>query len=122
MNGSASCAVHPPSDHSGEIAVPNDLEKIAEKLEQADAILAFSSGSEPGFTAARALLSAVRTADMPAGGTRVLWVQIVETMLRLGDGTATSQDLHALGLQIRQLRKAILDLLAFNLCSSGTAQ
>jgi hypothetical protein len=103
--------------HGGDMAGQVDLEKIAEKLEQADAILAFSNGSETGFAAARVLLSVFGVADIPTGGTRALWVQITETMARLGGGAATAHDLHALGLQIRQLRKAVLDLLAVNLFS-----
>jgi hypothetical protein len=101
----------------GDVAGRVDLDKIAEKLEQADAILAFSNGSETGFTAARILLGAFRSADIPTGGGRALWGQITETMARLGGGAATAHDVHVLGLQIRQLRKAVLDRLAVNLCS-----
>ncbi len=104
-------------DGGDDVAGRADLERIAEKLEQADAILAFSNGSETGFTAARILLGAFRSADIPTGGARALWGQITETMARLGGGAATAHDLHVLGLQIRQLRKAVLDRLAVNLCS-----
>ena len=83
---------------------PADLERITDKLEQAEAILANSEGPARRLAAVRHLLTACRSEDMPTSGTRALWVEIAVTMIRLGGGPASAQDMHALGRQIHELR------------------
>ena len=90
----------------------DDLERITDKLEQAEAILANSEGTARGLAAVRHLLTACRSEDMPTNGTRALWVEIAATMLRLGGGPASGSDAHVLGGQIHELRAAILEHLA----------
>ena len=89
------------------MAIPADLETIAAKLAQADAILAYSGATGRRVEAVRALLRVFRADDMPTRATRAMWIQIVETMLNLGVGVVPLQEIDGLGLQIRQLRNAI---------------
>jgi hypothetical protein len=90
-----------------------DLEKITDKLEQAYAILAYSGAPARRLTTVRTLLRPFHSGDLPTSATRVLWMYIGETMLRLGGGVATSEELHSLGHQIRQLRDMIHAHLAY---------
>src|SRR5258707_210093 len=94
------------------MTIPADLERITEKLEQAEAILARSDGEARGLVAVRHILTACRSEDMPRNGMRALWVEIAATMLRLGGGPASGPDAHALSRQIHELRAAILEHLA----------
>jgi hypothetical protein len=91
---------------------PANLERITDKLEQAEAILTNSAGTAPRLAAVRALLSAYRSNDMPTSGARALWAEIAATMLRVGGGRASSSDAHALSGKIHELRSAILEHLA----------
>ena len=89
-----------------------DLERITDKLEQAYAVMAYSTGA--GLVAAvRRLLSEIRSDDMPTRATRAQWAQIAETMLRLGSGPSiTSDEIRSLGLEIHHLRETIMRHLA----------
>ena len=91
---------------------PADLERIMDKLEQAEAILASSGGTARRLAAVRLLLTAYRSKDMPTSGARSLWAEIAATMLRLGGGPASGPDAYALSRQIHELRAAILEHLA----------
>src|SRR5215475_10863623 len=91
---------------------PADLERITDKLEQAEAILTRSDGEARRLVAVRHLLTACRSEDLPTNSTRALWVEIAATMLRLGGGPASGSDAHVLGGQIHELRAAILEHLA----------
>jgi hypothetical protein len=90
---------------------PADLERITHKLDQAYAITAFSGGTAL-LSGVRLLLEQLRSDDMPTPATRAQWIQITETMLRVGGGAATSDDIRSLGLEIHRLREAIVHYLA----------
>jgi|SRR5882724_8431243 len=90
---------------------PADLERITTKLDQAYAIMAFSEG-DARLGAVRLLLGQIRSDDMPSRTTRAQWLQIEETMLRLGTGAVTSDKVRSLGEEVRQLRAAIVQYLS----------
>jgi len=83
------------------------LERITDKLEQARAILDYSGAIERRLAAVRSLIRPYSRDDMPTDAARSLWSQLTEQMLRSGSGTATTQDLRDLSLQIHRLRQAI---------------
>jgi hypothetical protein len=89
------------------MTTPINLERIAHKLDQAYAIMAFSDG-DARLDAVRLLLGEIRSDDMPSQATRAWWTHIEETMLRLGTGAVTFDNVHGLGEEIRHLRKAIV--------------
>jgi len=99
------------SDYTGAMTSPADLERITHKLDQAYAIMAFPE-SAALLAAVRVLLGQIRSDDMPTRATRAQWTQIAETMLRLGSGAVTSDEIHGLGLEIYHLREAIVRHLA----------
>ena len=84
-----------------------DLERLVDTLAQAAAILAYSGGPARRLTAVRTLLQAFGNEDMPTSAARDLWIEIAQSMLRLGGGAATSVELHGLDGQIGQLRDVI---------------
>jgi hypothetical protein len=84
-----------------------DLEKITEKLAQAEAILAYSGGVARPVTGVRTLLRALQSNDMPTAAARSLWIETVEAMLRLTDDKITVEEVRNLHRQIGELRKAI---------------
>ena len=86
---------------------PADLERITTKLDQAYSIMAFSEG-DARLGAVRLLLGQIRIDDMPSQATRAQWMQIEETMLRLGTGAVTSDKVRGLGEEVRHLRAAIV--------------
>jgi hypothetical protein len=83
------------------------LEQIGDKLEQAEAILAYNGGSSHRLAAVRALLSPLGSAVMPSLSMRKRWVGIVETMLRLKHDMATADEVADLSRQIVDLRRAV---------------
>jgi len=84
-----------------------DLEKITEKLAQAEAILAYSGAAARRVTGVRTLLRPLQSNDMPTAAARNLWIQTVEAMLRLTDDRITVEEIRKLHRQIGELRKAI---------------
>ena len=60
----------------------------------------------------RILLGQIRSDDMPSRATRLQWTQFEETMLRLGTGAVTSDDIRGLGEEVHHLREAIVQYLA----------
>ena len=84
-----------------------NLERITHKLDQAYAITAFPEGTAL-LTAVRLLLGEIRSDDMPTRATRAQWIQIAETMLRVGSGDNSSDKVRGLGLEIHRLREAIM--------------
>jgi hypothetical protein len=90
---------------------PADLERIAHKLAQAYAIMAFSEG-DARLGAVRLLLGQIRSDDMPNRATRAQWTQIEETMLQLGTGPVTSDKVRGLGEEVHHLREAIVRYLS----------
>ena len=93
------------------MTTPADLERITHKLDQAYGIMAFSE-SAALLSAVRLLLGEIRSDDMPTRATQAQWIRIVETMLRLGSGAVTSDEIRGLGLEIHHLREAIAQHLA----------
>jgi len=89
-----------------------DLEKITDKLAQAEAILAYSGGAVRRMVGVRTLLRALQSDDMPTTAARGLWIQIAQAMLRLTDDRITVDEIRDLRRQIGELRKAIRDHLA----------
>ena len=89
-----------------------DLEKITDRLAQAEAKLAYSGGAARRMTGVRTLLRAFQRDDMPTAAARGLWIQIVQAMLRLTDDKITVDEICDLRRQIGELRKAIRDHLA----------
>src|SRR5262249_3930889 len=89
-----------------------DLQKITDKLAQAEAILAYKGATTRRVMGVRTLLRALQASDMPTAAARSLWVQILETMLRLTDDTITVDEVRDLAHRIGELRKAILAHLA----------
>jgi hypothetical protein len=85
---------------------PVDLEQITYKLDQAYAVMAFSE-SDALLAAVRILLGQIRSDDMPNRATRAQWTHFEETMLRLGTGTVTSDEVRGLGEEVHHLREAI---------------
>lgn len=85
----------------------SDLEKIGDRLEQAEAILAYEGTTAHRLSAVRALLSPLGSTVMPTRSTRKQWVGIVETMLQLKHDTATADEAGDLSRQIADLRRAI---------------
>ena len=90
---------------------PADLERITYKLDQAYAIMAFSDG-DARLAAVRHLLGQIRSDDMPNRTTRAQWTQIEKTMLQLGAGAITSDEVRGLGEEVRHLREAIVQYLS----------
>ena len=90
---------------------PADLERIAHKLAQAYAIMAFSEG-DARLGGVRTLLGQIRNDDMPNRATRAQWTQIEETMLQLGTGSVTSDKVRGLGEEIHHLRETIVKYLS----------
>jgi len=88
-----------------------DLERITHKLAQAYAVMAFSEDATL-LTAVRVLLGNIRSGDMPTQATQAQRRQIAETMLRLGTGAVTSDEIRSLGLEIHHLREVIVQHLA----------
>ena len=93
------------------MTTPADLDRITHKLDQAYGIMAFSE-SAALLSAVRLLLGEIRSDDMPTRPTRAQWIQIAATMLQLGSGAVTSDEILGLGLEIHQLREAIAQHLA----------
>lgn len=85
----------------------SDLEKIGDKLEQAEAILAYEGGTFHRLAAVRALLRTLNSTVMPTLSMRKQWVGIVETTLRLKHDMATADEVVDLSRQIADLRRAI---------------
>jgi len=84
-----------------------DLERLVDTLARAAAILAYAGGPARRLTAVRTLLQAFGNEDMPTSAARDLWIEIAQSMLRLGGGAATSVELHGLDEQIGRLRDVI---------------
>jgi hypothetical protein len=83
------------------------LQLLADRLEQADAILAHAAPTPRRLAAVRALLRQFRIDDMPTRSTRALWLRIVEAMVGLGIQTVPLDEIDALSARIRVLQKAI---------------
>jgi len=89
-----------------------DLEKITEKLAQAEAILAYSGAAARRVTGVRTLLRPFQSCDMPTVAARSLWIETVEAMLRLTDDKITAEEMGSLRRQLSDLRKIVRDHLA----------
>ncbi len=85
----------------------SDLEKMGDRLEQAEAILAYDGASSHRLAAVRALLRTLSSTVMPTPSMRKQWVAIAETMLLLKQDMATTVEVADLSRQIATLRQAI---------------
>ena len=91
---------------NGAVASCIRLELLRDTLAQAAAILSHADRPARRFTAVRALLQGIRGEHMPTRAARDVWIQIAQSLLRLG-GTATAEELDSLGQQLAQLRDVI---------------
>ena len=82
-----------------------DLEKIGDRLEQVEAILAYEGALTRRLIAVRELLS--HSAALPTRGMRKRWIAILETMLKLDANVATAAQVADLLRQIESLRRAV---------------
>ena len=83
------------------------LETIDDRLENAEAILAYDGFAKHRLSGVRTLLRALHSRDLSTSNMRKQWTGIVEAMLRLSDSTATVDQVRRLHDQIAQLRDGI---------------
>ena len=69
-----------------------DLEMIGDRLEQAEAILAYEGMLTRRLIAVRELLSQSDTASLPTLSMRKRWIDILETMLKLDANVAVAAE------------------------------
>ena len=85
----------------------SDLEVIGDRLEQAEAILAYEGALGRRLTAVRSLLSHSGGAALPTRSMRKQWTEILETMLKLDAKVATPGEAAELLRQVESLRRAV---------------
>ena len=83
------------------------LEKIGDRLEQVEAILAYEGALTRRLIGVRELLSRSDSAALPTRGMRKRWIDILETMLKLDANVATTAQGADLLRQIESLRRAV---------------
>ena len=69
-----------------------DLEKIGDRLEQVEAILAYEGALTRRLIAVRVLLSHSDSAALPTASMRKRWIGILESMLKLDAKVATAAE------------------------------
>jgi hypothetical protein len=84
-----------------------DLEKIGDRLEQVEAILAYEGALTRRLIAVRELLGHSDSAALPTRSMRKRWIDLLETMLKLDANVATAGDVANLLRQIENLRRAV---------------
>ena len=84
-----------------------DLEKIGDRLEQVEAILAYEGALSRRLIAVRELLRLSDSATLPTRSMRERWIDILETMLKLDAKVATAAEAADLLLQVEGLRRAV---------------
>ena len=84
----------------------SDLERIGDRLEQVEAILAYEGALTRRLIAVRELLSLSDSAALPSS-MRKRWIDILETMLKLDAEDASAADVAELLRQIKSLRRAV---------------
>ena len=85
----------------------SDLEKIGDRLEQVEAILAYVGPLHRRLIAVRSLLNVSGSAVLPTRGMRKRWTDMLETMLRLDAKVATPAEGAELLRQVESLRRAV---------------
>ena len=92
---------------AGRRLASRDTSDLAERLEQAEALLAYEGGAVLRLAAVRALLSLVSAASMPDRRMRPLWTGITRMLLRLDDATVTKEDIRDLRQRVGELLVAV---------------
>ena len=85
----------------------SELEKIGDRLEQVEAILAYVGPLHRRLVAVRSLLSPSGSAILPTRSMRKRWTDILETMLKLDAKVATPAEVADLLRQVEHLRRAV---------------
>src|SRR5262249_23289321 len=85
----------------------SDLETIGDRLEQAEAILAYEGALSRRLFAVRKLLSGFDSAVLPTRGMRKRWIGVLETILKLDHQAATAAEVADVVRQIQNLRRAV---------------
>ena len=85
----------------------SDLERISDRLEQVEAILAYEGALHRRLLAVRSLLSGFSSTVFPTHDMRKHWIDILETMLRLDAKVATVAEAAELLQHVERLRRAV---------------
>ena len=85
----------------------SDLERIGDRLEQVEAILAYEGALHRRLIAARSLLNVSARAALPTRSMRKQWTDMLETMLKLDAKFATAAEAADLLRQVEALRRAV---------------
>jgi len=92
---------------TGRRLASRDTSDLAERLEQAEALLAYEGGAVLRLAAVRSLLSLVTAASMPDRRLRPHWTGITRMLLRLEDATVTKEDVRELHQRVGALLIAL---------------
>ena len=84
-----------------------DLEMIGDRLEQAEAILAYEGTLTRRLIAVRELLSLSDSGTLPTRAMRKHWTDILETMLKLDAHVAAAADVADVLRQVEALRRTV---------------
>ena len=85
----------------------SELEQIGDRLEQAEAILAYEGALPRRLSAVRSMLSQYNSGALPTSSMRKRWTEILETMLKLDAKFASAAEAAELLQRIKDLRKAV---------------
>src|SRR5689334_1227248 len=101
----------PPGGGGGVRAVNGpsrtDLERIGDRLEQVEAILAYEGALTRRLIGVRELLSHSDSAALPTRSMRNRWADILETMSKLDAKVASAADVADLLREIETFRRAV---------------
>ena len=84
-----------------------DLEKIGDRLEQVEAILAYDGALPRRLIAVRSLLNLSGNAALPTRAMRKDWTELLEMMLKLDAKAATPAEVADLLREVERLRRAV---------------